>query len=199
MDPQTAPLPQLEIRRVPLDSLHLDPANARAHGERNLASIRASLERFGQTEPLVVQASTGRVIGGNGRLTVMGAMGWTECDVVTVDVDDTQATALGIALNRTSELAEWDLDALSRHLDTLRLQGELDGVGFDESEIDDLLAGLEAEMDASLLVEEDRANGELGVEFRQPFDLIVVAATPQTQNEPVSVGSTGHSEKWLPE
>jgi len=155
LDHPTASLPPLEIRRVPLGSLHLDPANARAHGERNLASIRASLERFGQTEPLIVQAGTGRVIGGNGRMTVMAAMGWTECDVVMVEVDDTQATALGIALNRTGELAEWDLDALSRHLDSLRLQGELDGVGFDESEIDDLLASLEAEMDAGLEIEQD--------------------------------------------
>ncbi len=57
----------LVIKRVPLDSLKLDPANARAHGERNLEAIVASLQRFGQAEPLVVHAPTGRVIGGNGR------------------------------------------------------------------------------------------------------------------------------------
>ncbi len=45
----------LEIRRVPLASLHTDPANARAHDEANLEAIRASLKRFGQAEALVVQ------------------------------------------------------------------------------------------------------------------------------------------------
>ena len=58
----------LSIRRVSLSELVPDPANARAHNERNLDAIRASLARFGQAEPLVVQRSTRRVIGGHGRL-----------------------------------------------------------------------------------------------------------------------------------
>lgn len=72
----------LTIKRVPLDSLHLDPANARTHGAENMQAIEASLRRFGQAEPLVVQASTGRVIGGNGRLLAMQKLDWTECEVV---------------------------------------------------------------------------------------------------------------------
>ena len=58
----------LTVRRVPLESLHLDPANARSHGPENMDAIVASLRRFGQADPLVVQKKTGRVIGGNGRL-----------------------------------------------------------------------------------------------------------------------------------
>lgn len=42
MDSTTA---SLSIRRVSLSTLHLDPANARQHGERNLESIKASLAR----------------------------------------------------------------------------------------------------------------------------------------------------------
>ncbi len=98
----------LTTKRVPLSALHLDPSNARAHGPHNLESMEGSLRRFGQAEPLVVQAGTGRVIGGNGRLVAMKALGWTECDIVELDVADLKATALGIALNRTAELAEWD-------------------------------------------------------------------------------------------
>ena len=44
----------LAIRRVPLDSLHLDPANAREHGPENVDAIAASVRRFGQAEPPVV-------------------------------------------------------------------------------------------------------------------------------------------------
>lgn len=137
----------LAVRRVALCDLHADPANARLHGERNLATIRDSLTRFHQVEPLVVQRSTGRVIGGNGRLAAMRTMGWTEADIVEVDLDDTQATALGIALNRTGELAEWDLPALGRLLESLRADGQIEGVGFDQAEIDALLRdiALEAE------------------------------------------------------
>ncbi len=52
----------LKINRVPISSLHLDPANARSHGPENLIAIEGSLRRFGQAEPLVVQKSSGRVI-----------------------------------------------------------------------------------------------------------------------------------------
>ena len=122
----------MDIVSAPLDSLHADPANARQHGDRNLDAIRASLATFGQVEPLVVHAATKRVIGGNGRLTAMRALGWTHADIVEIDVSETQATALGIALNRTAELAEWDEQALGKILQSLP---DLEGVGFDDAEL----------------------------------------------------------------
>jgi DNA modification methylase len=144
----------LTIRKVKLGDLHQDPANARAHDARNLEAIRASLTRFGQAEPLVVQAGSGRVIGGNGRLEAMRSLGWTDCDVVELELGETQATALGIALNRTAELATWDDETLALLLSSLKDEGELDGVGFDEAEIDALLAGL-GDLDVEL--EDDAA------------------------------------------
>jgi len=129
----------LDITRVPLDALHADPANARLHGDRNLDAIRASLATFGQVEPLVVHHTTKRVIGGNGRLTAMRALGWTHANVVELDVSETQATALGIALNRTAELAEWDLPSLGALLQSLP---DLDGVGFNPDELQEVLDSL---------------------------------------------------------
>src|SRR5688572_7371688 len=133
----------LAIKRVPLDSLHLDPSNARVHGEENMAAIEGSLRRFGQAEPIVVQKSAGRIIGGNGRLVAMRKLGWKECDVVELDIDDLQATALGIALNRSASLAAWDDSTLAKLLDELRTEDALDGVGYTSADIDELLAGLD--------------------------------------------------------
>ncbi len=133
----------LNIRRVPLDSLHLDPANAREHGEENLEAILGSLKRFAQVEPLVVQKKSGRVIGGNGRLVAMKKLGWKECDIVEVDLDDLQATALGIALNRTGELATWNDQTLAKLLEELKANDALDGVGYSVEDIDKLLDDLE--------------------------------------------------------
>ena len=75
----------MKVQRVPIESLHLDPANVRQHGPENMEAIAASLKWFGQAEPLVVHATTHRVIGGNGRLVAMKKLGWTECDVVDAD------------------------------------------------------------------------------------------------------------------
>jgi len=135
----------LNIKRVPIDSLHLDPANARLHPDENLDAIAGSLRRFGQAEPLIVQARTGRVVGGNGRLVVMKKLGWTECDVVELDIDDLTATALGIALNRSAETAAWDEATLVKLLQELKAEDAIEGVGFDDEDIDALLAQLEEE------------------------------------------------------
>jgi ParB-like chromosome segregation protein Spo0J len=88
----------------------------------------------------------------------MRQLGWTDCDVIELDLDGLEATALGIALNRTGELAEWDGETLAKLLDELRLEGALDGVGFDDAEIDELLAGLEGEVGEI----DDPGAGELG-------------------------------------
>ena len=133
----------LKIVRVPLESLHLDPANARSHPERNMEAIRGSLSRFSQVEPLVVQKGTGRIIGGNGRYVAMKSMGWSEVDVVEIDATNLDATALGLALNRSAELAEWNEPTLAKLLAELRAEDGLDGVGFSGEEIDELLADLE--------------------------------------------------------
>lgn len=106
----------IAYQRVKLSDLHQDPANARLHPDENLADIRASLKEFGQVEPLVVQKSSSKIVGGNGRYKVMQELGWTECDVAFVEMDNMKATALGIALNRASERAEWDTDVLNKLL-----------------------------------------------------------------------------------
>jgi DNA modification methylase len=135
-------VPTLQVRRVTTASLVLDPANARLHPEENLKAIIASLRRFGQAEPLVVQKGTGRVIAGNGRLVAMRKLGWTACDIVEIEADDLTATALGIALNRTGELATWDEATLGKLLSELRDAGAVEGIGFGDDQIDELLAEL---------------------------------------------------------
>jgi hypothetical protein len=50
------------IKRVPLCALHLDAANARLHGGRNMEAIKSSLQRFGQREALVVPPAKARTL-----------------------------------------------------------------------------------------------------------------------------------------
>jgi len=69
----------------------------------------------------------------------MKKLGWSECDVVELAIDQLDATALGIALNRTAELADWDDKVLAKLLHDLRDEDALDGVGFADKEIDQLI------------------------------------------------------------
>ena len=122
----------MQTTRVPIDSLVFDPANARKHGERNLEAIKGSLARFGQQKPIVV-GSDNVVYAGNGTLAAARALGWTEIDVVRTELTGPEATAFALADNRTSELAEWDTEILSKTLESLRaIDFDVASIGFDD-------------------------------------------------------------------
>lgn len=126
---------------VPIDSLTLDPANARRHSVRNLAAIEASLMRFGQRKPVVCQRVVGSgalvVRAGNGTVAAARKLGWDKIAAIVIDEDDMTATAYAIADNRTGELAEWDDDVLGKLMVAIAEEDkELVGLlGFDDDEM----------------------------------------------------------------
>lgn len=129
---------QTEI--VPIDEPTPDPANARKHGERNLQAIIDSLKAFGQQKPIVLDPR-GIVVAGNGTLEAARRLGWEEIAIVRSDLDPTQATAFGIADNRTAELAEWDGEVLRSLVDSL--DDDLAGIlAFEDDELDAMVDGL---------------------------------------------------------
>lgn len=125
---------------VPIDSLVLDPANARLHPDRNLDAIKRSLQRFGQRQPVVVQAKNRIVRAGNGRIVAAKALGWMHIAALLVDEDDASATAFALADNRSAELATWDEAALAQLLHTLAAEDSIDieVTGFSQDEVDRL-------------------------------------------------------------
>lgn len=127
---------------VPIETLSLDPANARLHDERNLDAIKGSLARWGQRLPVVVQRHGKVVRAGNGRVLAARQLGWTHLAALIVDEPDVEATAFAIADNRTSDLAEWDDSALARLLQSLP-QDLLDTTGFSTDDLNELLSELD--------------------------------------------------------
>lgn len=138
----------MKTELVKIETLVFDPANARKHGEKNLAAIKSSLQRFGQQKPIVVDAN-GVVRAGNGTLAAAKALGCKEIAIVRSPLSGSEATAYAIADNRTSELAEWDDDVLSQTLAALQIEDEELAIasGFDAKEIDALLAPDEVKED----------------------------------------------------
>jgi site-specific DNA-methyltransferase (adenine-specific) len=112
--------------------LQFDPANARTHGEDNLAAIRASLRAYGQRKPVVVNRRTGLVEAGNGTLQAALSLGWTHVAALFVDDDPTAAAGFSIADNRTAELADWSKEALDKLLRDVQTDDEDLASMFDE-------------------------------------------------------------------
>ena len=129
-----------------ISDLSNDPANARKHNERNIDAIIASLRRFGQQKPIVVDSS-GVVRAGNGTLEAAKRLGWESIDCVTTSLQGSDAIAYAIADNRTAELAEWDEDTLAAQLNGLLTESEEIALaaGFTPEEIEAMLALAEDE------------------------------------------------------
>jgi len=141
------------ITRVPIDSVHPDPANVRLHDERNLDAIKGSLARFGQQKPIVVDRKR-TIRAGNGTYAAAKALGWTEIDVVETDLEGVEAVAYAIADNRTSDLSSFDDEALAKLLIELREEEQMAGTGFDEGDLEKLLMELGQDLDG---IEQDAA------------------------------------------
>jgi DNA modification methylase len=101
---------RLESRRV----ADLLPAayNPRTISPEALAGLGESIGRFGLVQPIIVNARTGRVVGGHQRLKVLEAKGVEATDVVVIDVEEAEEKALNLALNSPRISGEWTADAL---------------------------------------------------------------------------------------
>ena len=138
-------IPALQALAVPIASLHPDPANARKHNDKNLDAIKASLAKFGQRKPVVVQREGMIVRAGNGTLAAAKALGWTEVAAVVLDDDNATASQFAIADNRTAELAEWDNETLASLLDGMDEQ-DRKLLGFDADDMQELIGELTPEI-----------------------------------------------------
>ena len=124
---------------VPISKLNLDPDNARRHNQRNLDAVATSLKRHGQLKPIVVQREGMVVRAGNGTIRAALSLGWKRIAAIVVDMTDEEATAFAIADNRTSDLAEWDADALNRILSDWD-EPAIEALGFDSDELEAILS-----------------------------------------------------------
>ncbi len=122
----------MTIHKISIVDLHSDPANARRHPQRNLDAVMASLKRFGQQKPIVIDANN-IVRAGNGTLAAAKALGWKELDCVRSDLPITELSAYAVADNRTAELAEWDPDGLAAVLDGMDA-AEMRSLAFDDAD-----------------------------------------------------------------
>lgn len=124
----------MKIESLQIESLTLDPNNARSHDDKNLRAIKGSLKEFGQRKPIVI-TSDNVVIAGNGTLQAALDLGWKKIAVVRIpeDWDEDKAKAFALADNRTSELADWNSIKLAEQLLELEeISFDIEAIGFEK-------------------------------------------------------------------
>lgn len=117
------------------------PKNPR-HNDQAVESIANSIKRFGFTSPIIANMDQ-TILCGHTRYKAARSLGLSVVPVIYVDLSPVDAELLMIADNKLGEKAEWNTDQLSELLIDLREQGEdLDVLGFEDHELDDLLTDL---------------------------------------------------------
>lgn len=143
MDPKIPPLAskQLEPLLTPLSDIKPHPDNYKIHTPEQLASLRASLNAFGCTQPIKVNLE-GYIVAGHGMYQLYQEEGFTHAPVIYEALDKRLSKAYLVADNETARRAETDSDKLALLLqDAAEIPDfDIEAVGFEEYELDKLLA-----------------------------------------------------------
>jgi hypothetical protein len=129
----TSIAPTIQHLAVAIADLRLHPDNPR---RGDIPAIEESLSFHGQYRPIVVNRPTGEVLAGNHTLLAARELGWSEIAATFVEVDADKAKRIVLIDNRTNDLAAYDDEAL---VDLLQQLGDLEGTGFDDDTLDELL------------------------------------------------------------
>ena len=136
----------LKIEVRPIALLKPYAHNPRTHSARQLRQLADSIQQFGFTNPILVDADNG-VIAGHGRIEAAKLLG-LEC-VPTIRLDqmsEAQKRAYVLADNKLAENAGWDRQLLAlelQYLSKLELDFDLSVTGFATAEIDLLIGEIE--------------------------------------------------------
>lgn len=157
---------ELEIRYEDLDDIISADSNPKDH---DLGVLYQSMKRFGFTNPIIMNESTGKLLAGHGRLQTLQMMKDNGDDApkridVAKDIEDdrietwyvpvlygvsidnvSEAQAYLIADNRLTELGGWKpMDLMDNLTEILEETGNLDGTGYDLDDVEDILSDMES-------------------------------------------------------
>lgn len=131
-----------QIEVWPIDRLVPYQKNSRTHSQVQVQQIARSIQRFGFTNPILVDSEDG-ILAGHGRLAAARDLGLREVPVIVLDhLSQTERRAYLIADNQLALNAGWDTAVLQQEIAALSLADfELDVLGFDLDELNSILDG----------------------------------------------------------
>jgi DNA modification methylase len=141
----------LNVQQIELEQLVPYARNARTHSDSQVSQIAGSIAEFGFVNPVLVGGDN-IIIAGHGRVMAAKKLGLKTVPTIKLDhLTENQRRALVIADNKIAENAGWDEELLRLELQNLADEDfDLDLLGFDDVELDDLLTSLDDDESAAL-------------------------------------------------
>jgi ParB-like chromosome segregation protein Spo0J len=163
-----------QIERWPIEKLIPYARNSRTHSAEQVGQIAASMREWGWTNPVLARED-GTLIAGHGRVLAAQQLGLPEAPVIVArGWTDAQVRAYVIADNKLAENAGWDNAMLALELkDLSELDFDMSLTGFEQSEMDELLAGLDDEGTP--------APASPGIVYQEKFAVLVECQTEADQ------------------
>lgn len=131
----------VKINIEELNSAEYNPRKDLQPNDPEYVKLKNSIEHFGYVDPIIVNKNGNIVVGGHQRLKVLRDLGYSEIDVVYVELNKTDEKALNIALNKIS--GDWDAEKLEDLIREISLESDFDVelTGFTLDEIETMFNG----------------------------------------------------------
>ena len=157
----------MKVKQVNIDKIipyHNNPRKNQA-----IDKVASSINEYGFQQPIVVDPNM-VVIVGHTRLLASKKLGLKKVPIAIADLSKSQAKAYRLADNRTNEDSSWDEELLKGEL--LDLEGLINTIGFEDTELEKLLEEpeLEDEPDVEFSEEIGEANNYIVLVFKNDID-----------------------------
>jgi ParB-like chromosome segregation protein Spo0J len=127
-------MPELRIETVDIDELNLNPLNSKLHPAEQIDQIAASIEQFGNCDPLGVWTNDDGelvIVEGHGRYAALRKLGINKVPIIRLDhLSDEQRRAYGIIHNKLTMNSDFDFELLMNELDMVT-DIDMSDYGFD--------------------------------------------------------------------
>ena len=169
--PRGDAIPDRRIELIPVAQLTPYKGNARTHSKRQIRQIADSIERFGFTNPVLIDEA-GEIIAGHGRVEAAKLLGLSGVPALRVShLSAAEKRAYVLADNKLAAKAGWDRELLAIELQGLiDIDFEVELTGFEVPEIDFILEDADSAK-AEGSGPEDRAPDPLPESITRPGDL----------------------------
>ena len=147
---------KLEIIYKPIDEIVGYVNNTRLHPQEQINQIKASVVEFGMCNPIGLH--NGVILFGHGRWEALKQLDYKE--VPTIDLShlsEAQKKGLVIADNKIGDNSSFDEDMLKIEIEALQeMDFDIDVLGFNSDELDDLMTFRDDEVDDNLFEDEEQ-------------------------------------------
>ncbi len=149
----------MKIEQVPIGELKLADYNPRNITEKQIEDLKASIQKFGVVDPVLVNSHPDRkniIIGGHQRVRIMQILGFKEVPVIYHSLELKDERELNIRLNKNGGEFDWDKLANEFDVEDLKAYGFTDGeLGIggdakDEIDTDNLGSALDSYLDGNI-------------------------------------------------